>query len=103
MDFKFLFEFSSRAHNTKYYVAACMLNHVANLIVAFNLIKVITFYICMLSKYIIKFKFSYFKMISNFRVLQFYPLKRNLILEIRTMLTQIVVGMLFSDPLLFPK
>jgi hypothetical protein len=49
MDFEFLFEFSNRAHNTKYYAVACMLNHVANLIVAFNLIKVITFYIYMLT------------------------------------------------------
>jgi hypothetical protein len=43
MDFEILFEFSNRAHNTKYYAAACMLNHVASLIVAFNLIRVISF------------------------------------------------------------
>jgi hypothetical protein len=43
MDFEILFEFSNRAHNMKYYAAACMLNHVTSLVVAFNLIKVITF------------------------------------------------------------
>ena len=31
------------------------------------------------------------------------PLKMNLVLEIRMMLTQKVAGMFFSDPLLFPK
>ena len=31
------------------------------------------------------------------------PLKMNLVLEIRTMLTQKAAGMFSSDPLLFPK
>jgi hypothetical protein len=43
MDFEILFEFSNRAHNMKYYAAAYMLNHVASLIIAFNLIRVIIF------------------------------------------------------------
>jgi hypothetical protein len=43
MDFEILLKFSNRAHNMKYYAVACMLNHVASLIVAFNLVRVITF------------------------------------------------------------
>jgi hypothetical protein len=39
--FEILFEFSNRAHNTKYYAAVWMLKHVLTLIFDFKLIKII--------------------------------------------------------------
>jgi len=49
---------------------------------------------------------NYFSSISKrakFRVLQFYPLKMNLVLEIRLVLTLTNAGRLFLDLLLFYK
>ena len=77
--------------------------HVANPMIGFNSIKVIIFsrFKCA-PKYIIK-------SIHLFRILQILgcynstPLKMNLVLEIRMILTQKATGMFSSNPLLFPK
>ena len=48
-------------------------------------------------------QFLLFWKIANFRVLQFYPLKMNLVLEIRLVLTPTTAGVFFLDPLLYYK
>ena len=69
----------------------------------FNLIKFIIFPKFKCSQKSTINHFPLFQNYANFKVLQFYPLKMNLIPEIRTMLTQITAGMFFLDHLLFPK
>ena len=69
----------------------------------FNLIKIVIFLMFHVHKNSKLNRFNYISKVENFRVLQSYPLKMNLVLEIRKMLPQKVAGMFFSDPLLFPK
>ena len=68
----------------------------------FNLIKIVIFPMFHVHKNSKLNRFNYISKVENFRVLQSYPLKMNLVLEIRTILTQITVGMFFLDLLLFP-
>ena len=80
-----------------------MHKHVSKPIFDFNFIKKYYFSKFKCPQNCIINQILLFKNCANFRELQFYPLKMNLVLEIRTMLTQKAVGMFFSDSLLFPK
>ena len=80
-----------------------MHKHVCRHIFDFIFNKVIIFLNLNAHKIHNSIKFTYFKLMQILGCDNSTPLKMNLVLEIRTMLTQKAAGMFSSDPFLFPK
>ena len=80
-----------------------MHNNVSNLGMSFNLMKNYISYVFMSTKIQNEITFHLFQKEQILGCYNCTPLKMNLILEIRTMLTQRATGMFSLGPLLFPK